>query len=163
MAHGDVAGGTARRTWPLVTFNRLCASGLECHQPGRVPSRQAGRRLHRRRRPGPWSRSPGCVAQSRSIIQPGNLGATTTLGWRFPNRVEAMFPLEIWARTAENIYELSCDATGPLTSGPIHARWDAFAGKPAQGGGCDPQPTLTTIIARWRCPSARDRRWSSIR
>ena len=39
-----------------------------------------------------------------------------------------MFPLEQMGETAENIYDLSCDAAGALTGGPIsRAEQDAFA------------------------------------
>ena len=76
------------------------------------------------------SRSPYALPKAERGYPWGNLNAyDTTLGWRFPNpRMEAMFPLEAMGETAENIYELSCDATGPLTGGPIsREEQDAFA------------------------------------
>jgi len=113
-----------------VTFNRLCASGLNAiNQAARAIKAGEGD-VFIAGGVESMSRSPYALPKAERGYPWGNLNAyDTTLGWRFPNpRMEAMFPLEAMGETAENIYELSCDATGPLTGGPIsREEQDAFA------------------------------------
>ena len=113
-----------------VTFNRLCASGLNAiNQAARAIKAGEGD-VFIAGGVESMSRSPYALPKAERGYPWGNLNAyDTTLGWRFPNpRMEAMFPLEAMGETAENIYELSCDATGPLTGGPISRQeQDAFA------------------------------------
>lgn len=103
-----------------VTFNRLCASGLNAvNQAARAIMAGegdvfiAGGVENMSRAPYSMPKNP------RAWGPPGNVTAyDTTLGWRYPNpRMEALFPLEAMGETAENIYELSC--AGELEGGEI--------------------------------------------
>ncbi len=112
-----------------VTFNRLCASGLNAvNQAARaIKSGEgevfvAGGVESMTRAPYSFPKNP------RAFGPPGNItGYDTTLGWRYPNpKMKAMFPLEAMGETAENIYELSC--AGELAGGEIsREEQDAFA------------------------------------
>ncbi|GAB4280866.1 MAG: thiolase family protein [Candidatus Promineifilaceae bacterium] len=112
-----------------VTFNRLCASGLNAvNQAARAIAVGegdvfiAGGVESMSRAPYSFPKNP------RAWGPPGNItGWDTTLGWRYPNpKMEAMFPLEAMGETAENIYELSC--AGNIESGQItREAQDAFA------------------------------------
>lgn len=92
-----------------VTFNRLCASGLNAiNQAARAIKLGEGD-VFIAGGVESMSRSPYALPKPERPFPTGH--ATfydTTLGWRFPNpRMEAMFPLEGLGETAENIYELS--------------------------------------------------------
>lgn len=112
-----------------VTFNRLCASGLNAvNQAARAIACGegdvfvAGGVESMSRAPYSFPKNP------RAWGPPGNVtGWDTTLGWRYPNpRMEALFPLEAMGETAENIYELSC--AGEIEGGAItREEQDAFA------------------------------------
>jgi 3-oxoadipyl-CoA thiolase len=112
-----------------VTFNRLCASGLNAvNQAARAIAVGegdvfiAGGVESMSRAPYSFPKNP------RAWGPPGNItGWDTTLGWRYPNpKMEAMFPLEAMGETAENIYELSC--AGNIEGGQItREAQDAFA------------------------------------
>jgi 3-oxoadipyl-CoA thiolase len=112
-----------------VTFNRLCASGLNAvNQAARAIAAGEGEVFvaggveSMSRAPYSFPKNP------QAWGPPGNItGWDTTLGWRYPNaRLEALFPLEAMGETAENIYELSC--AGEVTDGPItREEQDAFA------------------------------------
>ncbi|HID54045.1 MAG TPA: thiolase family protein [Anaerolineae bacterium] len=112
-----------------VTFNRLCASGLNAvNQAARALKIGegavfvAGGVESMTRAPYSFPKNP------RAFGPPGNItGYDTTLGWRYPNpKMEALFPLEAMGQTAENIYELSC--AGELEGGQItREEQDAFA------------------------------------
>ena len=112
-----------------VTFNRLCASGLNAvNQAARAIKIGEGEVFvaggveSMTRAPYSFPKNP------RAFGPPGNItGYDTTLGWRYPNpKMEAMFPLEAMGQTAENIYELSC--AGDLEGGQItREEQDAFA------------------------------------
>ena len=112
-----------------VTFNRLCASGLNAvNQAARAIMAGegdvfiAGGVENMSRAPYSFPKNP------QSWGPPGNVTAfDTTLGWRYPNpKMEALFPLEAMGETAENIYDLSCD--GQLEGGQItREEQDAFA------------------------------------
>jgi len=112
-----------------VTFNRLCASGLNAvNQAARAIAVGegdvfvAGGVENMSRAPYSFPKNP------RAWGPPGNItGYDTTLGWRYPNpKMEAIFPLEAMGETAENIYDMSC--VGDLEGGEISREdQDAFA------------------------------------
>ncbi|MBE2221098.1 MAG: acetyl-CoA C-acyltransferase [Anaerolineae bacterium] len=112
-----------------VTFNRLCASGLNAvNQAARAIAVGegdvfiAGGVESMSRAPYSFPKNP------RAWGPPGNItGYDTTLGWRYPNpKMEALFPLEAMGETAENIYDMSC--AGKLAGGEIsRADQDVFA------------------------------------
>ncbi|MGA9190577.1 MAG: acetyl-CoA C-acyltransferase, partial [Anaerolineales bacterium] len=94
-----------------VTFNRLCASGL-----------QAVNAAYRAIKAGEgdafvaggvesMSRAPYAVPKPELAYPWGNLTAwDTTLGWRFPNpKLKQMYGNDSMGETAENIYELTRD------------------------------------------------------
>ena len=118
------------RSVAAVTFNRLCASGLNAiNQAARAIKAGEGD-VFIAGGVESMSRSPYSLPKAERGYPWGNLTAyDTTLGWRFPNsRLEALFPLEAMGETAENIYDLSCDAAGALAGGPIsRAEQDSFA------------------------------------
>ncbi len=90
-----------------VTFNRLCASGLNAvNQAARAIALGEGD-LYIAGGVENMSRAPYSLPKGERAYQNGNVtGWDTTLGWRYPNpRMEAMFPLEAMGETAENIYE----------------------------------------------------------
>ncbi|MCJ7513261.1 MAG: acetyl-CoA C-acetyltransferase [Anaerolineales bacterium] len=104
-----------------VTFNRLCASGL-----------QAVNAAHRAIRAGEgevfvaggvesMSRSPYAVPKSEQPFAWGNLTMwDTTLGWRFPNpRIGEAFGIDSMGETAENLAEIHPEITREMQ--------DAFA------------------------------------
>ncbi len=112
-----------------VTFNRLCASGLNAvNQAARAIKAGEGD-VFVAGGVESMSRAPYSISKnSRAWGPPGNVTAyDTTLGWRYPNpKMEAMFPLEAMGETAENIYELSC--AGDIEGGQITREdQDAFA------------------------------------
>ncbi|MCA9973244.1 MAG: thiolase family protein [Anaerolineales bacterium] len=114
---------------PAVTFNRLCASGLNAvNQAARAIAvgegdvYVAGGVESMSRAPYSFPKNP------RAWGPPGNVtGWDTTLGWRYPNpKMEALFPLEAMGETAENIYDMSC--AGQIPGGEISREaQDAFA------------------------------------
>ena len=112
-----------------VTFNRLCASGLNAvNQAARAIAAGEGD-IFVAGGVESMSRAPYSIPKNpRAWGPPGNItGWDTTLGWRYPNpKMEAMFPLEAMGETAENIYELSCggDVKGGMIS---REEQDAFA------------------------------------
>ena len=112
-----------------VTFNRLCASGLNAvNQAARAIAAGEGD-LFVAGGVESMTRAPYSFPKnSRPFGPPGNItGYDTTLGWRYPNpRMEELFPLEAMGETAENIYEMSC--AGSLEGGDIsREEQDAFA------------------------------------
>jgi acetyl-CoA C-acetyltransferase len=116
-------------TLPAVTFNRLCASGLNAvNQAARAIAVGEGD-VYLAGGVESMSRAPYSFPKNpRAWGPPGNVTAfDTTLGWRFPNpKMSAMFPLEAMGETAENIYEMSRD--GKIAGGEItREEQDAFA------------------------------------
>ncbi|MDX1686353.1 MAG: acetyl-CoA C-acetyltransferase [Candidatus Promineifilaceae bacterium] len=112
-----------------VTFNRLCASGLNAvNQAARAIAVGEGD-VFVAGGVESMTRAPYSFPKnSRPFGPPGNItGYDTTLGWRYPNpRMKEMFPLEAMGETAENIYELTC--AGTLDGGEItREEQDAFA------------------------------------
>jgi acetyl-CoA acetyltransferase len=111
-----------------VTFNRLCASGLNAiNQAARAIKAGEGD-VYIAGGVESMSRSPYSMAKAERAYPTGHTTIyDTTLGWRYPNpRLEAMFPLEQMGETAENIYELSLQ--GGVAGGPItREAQDSFA------------------------------------
>jgi 3-oxoadipyl-CoA thiolase len=113
---------------PAVTFNRLCASGLNAVNQAARAIRCGEGDMFVAGGVESMSRAPYSLPKNpRAWGPPGNRTAyDTTLGWRYPNpAMEAMFPLEAMGETAENIYELSC--SGDIEGGQISRQeQDAF-------------------------------------
>ena len=111
-----------------VTFNRLCASGLNAiNQAARAIKAGEGD-VYIAGGVESMSRSPYSMPKAERAYPTGHATIyDTTLGWRYPNpRLEAMFPLEQMGETAENIHELSVQ--GGVAGGPItREQQDAFA------------------------------------
>ena len=112
-----------------VTFNRLCASGLNAvNQAARAIACSEGD-IFVAGGVESMTRAPYSLPKNPQAFGPnGNItGWDTTLGWRYPNpKMEKLFPLEAMGETAENIYELSC--AGGIAGGPItREEQDAFA------------------------------------
>jgi len=103
-----------------VTFNRLCASGLNAvNQAARAIACGEGD-IYVAGGVESMTRAPYSLPKNPTGFGPsGNVTAfDTSLGWRYPNpRMEAMFPLEAMGETAENIYERSRD--GQIAGGEI--------------------------------------------
>ena len=112
-----------------VTFNRLCASGLNAVNQAARAIRVGEGDVFIAGGVESMSRAPYSFPKNpRGWGPPGNItGYDTTLGWRYPNpKLKSMFPLEAMGETAENIYELSC--AGNLDGGQItREEQDAFA------------------------------------
>ena len=103
-----------------VTFNRLCASGLNAVNQAARAIRAGEGEIYVAGGVESMSRSPYSFPKNpRAWGPPGNItGYDTTLGWRYPNpKMEALFPLEGMGETAENIYSLSC--IGNIEGGQI--------------------------------------------
>ncbi len=112
-----------------VTFNRLCASGLNAvNQAARAILAGEGE-IFIAGGVENMSRAPYSMPKNpQAWGPPGNRTAyDTTLGWRYPNpKMEAIFPLEAMGETAENIYQQSC--AGDIEGGTISREdQDAFA------------------------------------
>ncbi len=112
-----------------VTFNRLCASGLNAvNQAARAIASGEGD-IFVAGGVESMTRAPYSLPKNPTGFGPsGNITAfDTSLGWRYPNpRMEAIFPLEAMGETAENIYERSRD--GQIAGGEItRAEQDRFA------------------------------------
>ncbi len=104
-----------------VTFNRLCASGLNAINQAARAIRAGEGDIFVAGGVESMSRAPYSVPKSAKPWASGNVTAwDTSLGWRYPNpRMEAIFPLEAMGATAENIYETH--------KGITRERQDAFA------------------------------------
>lgn len=111
-----------------VTFNRLCASGLNAiNQAARAIKAGEGD-VYLAGGVESMSRSPYSMPKAERSYPTGHATIyDTTLGWRYPNpRLEALFPLEQMGETAENIYELSMQ--GGVAGGVIsREQQDVFA------------------------------------
>jgi acetyl-CoA C-acetyltransferase len=103
-----------------VTFNRLCASGLNAvNQAARAIKCGEGE-VFVAGGVESMTRAPYSVPKNPEGFGPsGNItGYDTTLGWRFPNpRLADLFPLEGMGETAENIVNRSC--VGEVAGGEI--------------------------------------------
>ena len=112
-----------------VTFNRLCASGLNAVNQAARAIRCGEGELFIAGGVESMTRAPYSLPKNpQAFGPPGNVTAwDTTLGWRYPNpRLEQLFPLEAMGETAENVYELSVG--GKVQGGPItREQQDRFA------------------------------------
>ena len=103
-----------------VTFNRLCASGLNAvNQAARAIKCGEGE-VFVAGGVESMTRAPYSVPKNpKAFGPPGNITAwDTTLGWRYPNpKMKALFPLEGMGETAENVVAMSC--AGDLEGGEI--------------------------------------------
>ena len=112
-----------------VTFNRLCASGLQAVNQAARAIRCGEGDVYVAGGVESMTRAPYSMPKNPTGFGPsGNVTAyDTTLGWRYPNpAMKAMFPLEGMGETAENIVERSC--AGAYAGGEItREAQDTFA------------------------------------
>ncbi len=103
-----------------VTFNRLCASGLNAiNQAARAIKCGEGD-IFVAGGVESMTRAPYAIPKNPVGFGPsGNItGWDSTLGWRFPNpKMKELFPLEGMGETAENVVDMSC--AGDLAGGEI--------------------------------------------
>ncbi len=93
---------------PAVTFNRLCASGLNAINQAARAIRVGEGDVYIAGGVENMSRAPYSVPKAEQPFAFGNLTAwDTALGWRYPNpRMQESYGTESMGETAENIYEL---------------------------------------------------------
>ncbi len=91
-----------------VTFNRLCASGLQAVNAAARAIKVGEGEVFVAGGVESMSRSPYSVPKADKAFPWGNLTAwDTTLGWRYPNpRIEKQFGIDAMGETAENIAAL---------------------------------------------------------
>jgi len=89
-----------------VTFNRLCASGLQAVNAAARAIKAGEGEVYVAGGVESMSRSPYSVPKADKAFPWGNLTAwDTTLGWRYPNpRIEQQFGIDSMGETAENIF-----------------------------------------------------------
>ncbi len=94
-----------------VTFNRLCASGLQAVNAAYRAIKAGEGQAFVAGGVESMSRAPYAVPKPELAYPWGNLTAwDTTLGWRFPNsRLKAMYGNDSMGETAENIFEMTED------------------------------------------------------
>jgi 3-oxoadipyl-CoA thiolase len=92
---------------PAVTFNRLCASGLNAINQAARAIRVGEGEVYIAGGVESMSRAPYSVPKSERAYPWGNLTMwDSTLGWRYPNpRMDERYGTEAMGETAENIYE----------------------------------------------------------
>lgn len=90
-----------------VTFNRLCASGLNAVNQAARAIKLAEGEVFLAGGVESMSRAPYSVPKAEQGYPWGNLTMwDTTLGWRYPNpQIEAKFGIEVMGETAENIWD----------------------------------------------------------
>ena len=91
-----------------VTFNRLCASGLQAVNAAARAIRAGEGEIFVAEGVESMSRAPYAVAKNEQAYAWGNQTLwDTTLGWRFPNaRIAEQFGIDAMGETAENLLEL---------------------------------------------------------
>ncbi len=94
-----------------VTFNRLCASGLNAVNQAARAIRVSEGDVFIAGGVESMSRAPYSLPKAASAYPWGNLTAyDTALGWRYPNpRMKELYGTEQMGETAENIYEMMQD------------------------------------------------------
>lgn len=104
-----------------VTFNRLCASGLNAVNQAARAIRAGEGDVFIAGGVESMSRAPYSLPKAESAYPWGNLTAwDTTLGWRYPHpKMSEMYGTEAMGETAENIYEQKPEITREMQ--------DAFA------------------------------------
>jgi 3-oxoadipyl-CoA thiolase len=92
---------------PAVTFNRLCASGLNAVNQAARAIRAGEGEVYIAGGVESMSRAPYSVPKAEQAYAFGNLTAwDTALGWRYPNpRMQQSYGTESMGETAENIYD----------------------------------------------------------
>ncbi len=110
---------------PAVTFNRLCASGLNAVNQAARAIRVGEGDMYIAGGVESMSRAPYSVPKADQAFAFGNLTAwDTALGWRYPNpKMQEMYGIESMGETAENIYEQTRAANAPIS----REQQDAFA------------------------------------
>lgn len=93
---------------PAVTFNRLCASGLNAVNQAYRAIRVGEGGIFIAGGVESMSRAPYSVPKAERAFPWGNITAwDTTLGWRYPNpRMQEMYGTDAMGVTAENIYDI---------------------------------------------------------
>jgi 3-oxoadipyl-CoA thiolase len=106
---------------PAVTFNRLCASGLNAVNQAYRAIRIGEGDIYIAGGVESMSRAPYSIPKSEKAYPWGNLTAwDTTLGWRYPNpKMEETYGTEAMGETAENIAAMKPEIT--------RERQDAFS------------------------------------
>ncbi len=94
---------------PAVTFNRLCASGLNAVNQAARALKVGEGDVYIAGGVESMSRAPYSVPKAERGYPWGNLTMwDTTLGWRYPNeRLKAMYGTDAMGETAENIYDIN--------------------------------------------------------
>jgi 3-oxoadipyl-CoA thiolase len=94
---------------PAVTFNRLCASGLNAVNQAARAIRVGEGEVYIAGGVESMSRAPYSLPKADRSFPFGNQTAwDTALGWRYPNpKMEEMYGTESMGETAENIYEMT--------------------------------------------------------
>ena len=89
-----------------VTFNRLCASGLQAVNAAARAIKAGEGEVYVAGGVESMSRAPYSVPKADKAFPWGNLTAwDTTLGWRYPNpRIEQQYGIDSMGETAENIF-----------------------------------------------------------
>jgi 3-oxoadipyl-CoA thiolase len=92
-----------------VTFNRLCASGLQAVNAAYRAIKAGEGEVYVAGGVESMSRAPYSVPKSDRGFPWGNLTMwDTTLGWRYPNpKIEEQYGIDAMGETAENVYELT--------------------------------------------------------
>ena len=92
---------------PAVTFNRLCASGLNAVNQAARAIRSGEGDVYIAGGVEGMSRAPYSIPKAEQPFAFGNLTAwDTALGWRYPNpKMQERYGTESMGETAENIYE----------------------------------------------------------
>ncbi len=92
-----------------VTFNRLCASGLQAVNAAYRAIKAGEGEVFVAGGVESMSRAPYSVPKAEQGFPWGNLTAwDTTLGWRYPNpKIEALHGIDSMGETAENVYALT--------------------------------------------------------
>jgi 3-oxoadipyl-CoA thiolase len=108
-----------------VTFNRLCASGLNAVNQAARAIRAGEGEVYIAGGVESMSRAPYSLPKAEAAFAFGNLTAwDTSLGWRYPHpKMQEMYGTESMGETAENIYEQSVAAEEAIT----RQQQDAFA------------------------------------
>lgn len=96
-----------------VTFNRLCASGLQAVNAAARAIKAGEGEVYVAGGVESMSRAPYSVPKADKAFPWGNLTAwDTTLGWRYPNpRLEQQYGIDSMGETAENIFALRPEIT----------------------------------------------------
>ena len=100
-----------------VTFNRLCASGLNAINQAARAIRAGEGEVYLAGGVESMSRAPYSVPKAEKPFAFGNLTAwDTALGWRYPNpKMQELYGTESMGETAENIAEMMAEKGRPIS------------------------------------------------